>query len=396
MRIGILAPSGVGAFKEYFSNDLESLSILEANSSISTASAIVTLVKGFINQGHFVRLFTLCDSNFYIQSDHLEIVGVKRSDNYFIKYSVRVFVDSFYIKKALKNKIDDLDVLHAHWTYEFAYAVRDSTIKLPVFCTIRDYAPYIWKIESLKNKVFWSFKYIMNEIVFRSESIRFVANSPYTQALIREKYKIEAPIIPNPIKSSFLKKSETCMDGDPLRILCVSSSIDRRKNILILLLAFRELRLLYPSARLTLVGSPFSIDNPIVEKWNMDGLLVDVDLVGGVGHDKLIKYYDESTIFVSPSLEETFGNTLLEAMARKIPIVAGQRSGAIPYVLRDGKAGFLCDVSKVKDLVDTISYVFSHKEITYEKVNWAFNMLSKEYLDDIICKNHIELFKSVL
>lgn len=394
MRIGILAPVGVEGFLEYF-DDLESHYIIRKNSRSCTASAVISLAKGFISEGHFVRLFALCNSHFYIKSPQLEIVGVKRNNNYFIRNSFRTFVDASSIRKALSDKTEDLDVLHAHWTYEFAYAAQEYTSKIPVVCTVRDYAPYIWKIESLKNKVFWSFKYIMNETVFRNKSIHFVANSPYTQTLIKKRYHIDAPVIPNPIKGSFLKNNNS-IDKDQLCILCVSSSIDRRKNLDTLLKAFQELLIHFPSAILVLVGNPFSLSNPIVQRWESQGLLQSVRLVGGVKHDDLIQYYDEASVFVTPSLEETFGNTLLEAMARKVPIVAGENSGAIPYVLREGKAGFLCDVSNVSSLVETISYVFNNKESSIEKVNWAFGLLEGEYLDRKVCQSYISLSNRLL
>jgi len=394
MRIGILAPVGVESFLEYF-DDLESQLIIRKNSRLCTASAVISLAKGFISEGHFVRLFTLCNSHFYIKSPQLEIVGVKRNNNYFIRNSFRAFVDASSIRKALSGKTEDLDVLHAHWTYEFTYAAKYYANQLPIFCTVRDYAPYIWRIESLKNKVFWSFKYIMNEIVFRNKSIHFVANSPYTQSLIKNRYTVEAPIIPNPIKGSFLKRNNP-VGNDQLRVLCVSSSIDRRKNLDTLLKAFQELLINFPSAILVLVGIPFSLSNPIVQRWESQGLLQSVRLVGGIKHDDLIQYYDEASVFVTPSLEETFGNTLLEAMARKLPIVAGENSGAIPYVLREGKAGFLCDVSNVSSLVEKISYVFNNKESTIDKANWAFDLLENEYLDSKVCEKHLELYRKVL
>jgi len=394
MRIGILAPVGVESFLEYF-DDLESQLIIRKNSRLCTASAVISLAKGFISEGHFVRLFTLCNSHFYIKSPQLEIVGVKRNNNYFIRNSLRTFVDASSIDKALSDKTEDLDVLHAHWTYEFAFAAKDYANQLPIFCTVRDYAPYIWKIESLKNKVAWLFKYIMNEMVFQSQSIHFVANSPYTQSLIKKRYNIDAPIIPNPIKGSFLKNNNP-IDKDQLCVLCVSSSLDRRKNLDTLLKAFQELLIHFPSALLVLVGTPFSLSNPIVQRWGSQGLLQSVRLIGGIKHDDLIQYYDEASVFVTPSLEETFGNTLLEAMARKVPIVAGESSGAIPYVLREGKAGFLCDVSNVSSLVETISYVFNNKESSINKVNWAFDLLENEYLDSQVCEKHLELYRKFL
>src|SRR5690606_32710671 len=116
------------------------------------------------------------------------------------------------------------------------------------------------------------------------------------------------------------------------------------------LLAFQQLLIKYPDAHLSLIGSPFTEKSTRVQEWANKGLLKQVSLIGRVNHDELTIYLDRARIFVTPSIEETFGNTLLEAMARKVPIVAGKDSGAIPYVLEKGRAGFLCDVTNCNNL----------------------------------------------
>ena len=66
----------------------------------------------------------------------------------------------------------------------------------PVFCTIRDWAPLIWRFESVKNKIIWSFRVLLNELVLRQKKVKFVANSPYTANLAKRKLKKEVPMIP--------------------------------------------------------------------------------------------------------------------------------------------------------------------------------------------------------
>jgi glycosyltransferase involved in cell wall biosynthesis len=49
--------------------------------------------------------------------------------------------------------------------------------------------------------------------------------------------------------------------------------------------------------------------------------------------------------FVHPSLEESFGMVIVEAMAAGVPVVAGRRSGAPAWLLEGGSAGLLVDVT---------------------------------------------------
>ena len=46
---------------------------------------------------------------------------------------------------------------------------------------------------------------------------------------------------------------------------------------------------------------------------------------------------------------------MLEAIAQGLPVVGGRRSGAVPWVLGDGKAGVLTDVRSAPSLAAAIS-----------------------------------------
>lgn len=395
MNIGIASPLDISCLTPYLNRDSDKELIID-NSFNSVATSVHTLIFSLIEEGHYVKIFTLSKNNsFIIKGKGIEIHGVKRYNRYPIKYLWADFINASLLRKNIKNHLSDLDVLHANWTYSYAWAASFYTRELPVFCTVRDWASYIWKIESLKNKITWSFKVLMNNLVFKNYGIHFISNSPYTAAKIKEKYNISTPIIPNPIKDSFLKLDDPLYPKN-LELVCVSSSNDRRKNVKTLLLAFRCLKKKYPDANLSLIGSPFVKGNEIIELWRSEGLLKNVNLVGSVKHDELKRYFDKARIFVTPSLEETFGNTLLESIARKVPVVAGQYSGAIPYVLHHGKAGFLCDVSNVDALYTTILEVHEDEVKIKKVVNDAYKILLSEYLGKDICKKHVLLYKQYI
>jgi glycosyltransferase involved in cell wall biosynthesis len=57
---------------------------------------------------------------------------------------------------------------------------------------------------------------------------------------------------------------------------------------------------------------------------------------------------------VAPTLEESFGMTVLEAMARSVPVVGGHSSGAVPWLLDFGRAGELTDVRRPERIADTV------------------------------------------
>ncbi|WP_270886161.1 glycosyltransferase family 4 protein [Pedococcus sp. 5OH_020] len=70
------------------------------------------------------------------------------------------------------------------------------------------------------------------------------------------------------------------------------------------------------------------------------GIADDVTWVGGVPLEETVPFYRAADVFVYPSHNETFGLTILEAMACGCPVVTSDRS-AMPETA--GGAGFLAD-----------------------------------------------------
>ena len=85
---------------------------------------------------------------------------------------------------------------------------------------------------------------------------------------------------------------------------------------------------------------------------------------GYVDNSKLANIYKKSDIYLSTSLEETFGVTYAEAMASGIPIIAGKNSGATKEVIKN--CGNLTDVRSSKSIVNSI-LKYNNKKIYYQK-----------------------------
>lgn len=357
--------------------------------------AVNTLIHSFVEAGHFVRIFTVAQKEFAIKTPQVEVYAAAAFDAYPVKYLWGVFHNASRLRALMAGKTADLDVLHAHWTYDSAYAASAYAAQLPVFCTVRDIAPYIWGMVSPKEKVTWTFRLCMNNLVLRNKHIHFIANSPYTAEAMKKRYKVEAAVIPNSIKDSFIKQGEHVYPSQ-FRILCISSGNDKRKNVIALARAFRMFREKHPESSLRLVGFPFADGNEAMEQWRKEGLLEQVELAGAVAHSKLTELLDACSVFVTPSLEETFGNTLLESIVRKVPAIGGERSGAVPYVLHHGKAGYLCDVASPQSICQALEHVYRHPDEARQKAEEACRIILAEYSEEVVYRKHIELYQSYL
>ena len=112
--------------------------------------------------------------------------------------------------------------------------------------------------------------------------------------------------------------------------------------------------------------------------------------LGFLDHENLAKVYASSDVFVFPSVSETFGNVVVEAMACGcVPVIA--RGGGSRNLVRDGETGFLCDpydaasyVQKIKVLLNN---TFVRESMQSNGVKFASTLnwdhLVNEYFTDL-------------
>ncbi len=76
-------------------------------------------------------------------------------------------------------------------------------------------------------------------------------------------------------------------------------------------------------------------------------------------HGEIPKFLKEIDLFVQPSRSESFGISVLEAMAAEKCVIASN-TGGIPEIVIDGQTGILVEPGNVKELANAISEVMSN------------------------------------
>jgi len=144
-----------------------------------------------------------------------------------------------------------------------------------------------------------------------------------------------------------------------------------RKNQLLLLKAFNNIAKKYDDFKLVLVGpkrGAFTGAEDSVSEYYIrcmgyikaSHLENKVIFYENLEEEKLVKLYQEATLFVFPSLEEGFGMTLLEAMACGCPCISNNIE-PMREVL--GEAGILIDTSDVNLLSGKIMFLLNDPEL---------------------------------
>ncbi len=399
MRIGIVVHCVTfHKFADYF--DEEDRRLLMQLPSNDTAPAASLIALGLIEEGHFVRFFTEGPFDAVIRSKQIEIFIVKKPSRYFKAVGLLSYEQVRKLRKVIKGNFKDLDVLHAHWSYENALACLPYAKQIPTFCTVRDWYSAIIKYklkDSFFSRIYWKIRKHINEEVFSCEHIHFIANSQYMKKQIEKKICKEVPVLMNPVDSHNIKIGEKEYPSN-LRVVTVSSGIGESKNITTLLKAYKLIRKEYCDAELTYIvgiAKENAEQTALYKSWREQYLLDGVKMLFRLTHDEIYKVIDDSTMLVHPSFEESFGNTIIESMIRKTPIVAGEKSGAVPYLLQNGKLGYLCDINLSTTLAETIKFVYQHPEEAKSKVEaaseWVYCNTERE-----IAKKHVEYFEKNL
>lgn len=388
MRIGVAGPFNPQEVKEYFDSNTELPVINEMATSVNA------YVRGLLKEGHSVTVFTtysFVGAPYYIDGNNIRVYFISTQFKVHILGRLRM---AKRIRKCIKKCVNSLDILHAQWTYEFALAIKPFHKKLPLFCSVRDWIPYIFSLaKGFGGKYYWGLSYYIFKRVMSGNAIHLIANSQYTKEQILSKYpKKEVAIIPNPLKSENILQERTEYPKDMTFISISTSPFTERKNNTILLKAFAQYKKNNPNAKLIVVGT-FSED--IKEELNSRNLLNGVELTGRVSHNEVISLIDKSSCLIHPALEETFGNILLEGMCRRVLCIGGEASGAVPQVLGHGKYGILCDVTDKESITQAMEMA-DDQDLFKKIVNASTEYIMREFTEKNVAKKHTELFDRYL
>jgi glycosyltransferase involved in cell wall biosynthesis len=249
----------------------------------------------------------------------------------------------------------NVDIVHAHWTYE--YALGALFAHKPCVVTAHD-AP--WQVfRTAGSKKFWFFRFVLAWIVrLNVKLMTFVSIDLYSKWQREMLWRGESRVIPNLPPFEVNLETSSVPKADQFRILTIGDTSER-KNIQTLIKAFNLLKKQYPKLELHVVGvglefnGSYAQNHPGAITWH-----------GYLERDSLARLMQSCHVLVQPSLLESFGLTLLESMALGICVIAGHNTGAAKEVV--GDAGILIDTRNTSEYVIAISRLIENPELRME------------------------------
>lgn len=171
-----------------------------------------------------------------------------------------------------------------------------------------------------------------------------------------------------------------------------SGALDRRKGIEILLEALKEVSESVPDVRLIILGDGLMRD-ALKAKANDLGIGGIVTFKGQV--ENVSDYLRNAGLFVLPSYQEGLPNSLLEAMACGLPVIASKIGGVVD-VVEDGKSGILFEPGDVSRLASAMIKLLNDNELRMRLGKEARKRIVDSFSIDRIADEYISLYERLL
>ena len=179
----------------------------------------------------------------------------------------------------------------------------------------------------------------------------------------------------------------------PEKYIFLLGNTDPKKNIQRTLNAY-ELYRNQNASPLPLVIADYAIEILMkeVESGNINfDTLSSIHLLGYVNNNDLAVIYQLSTLFLYPSVRESFGIPILESMASGVPVITSNTS-AMPEVA--GESALLIDPFNVLDISNKISQILNNKDLYNEYLNSGLSRV-KDFKWMNTGKKLLSIFQSI-
>jgi UDP-glucose:(heptosyl)LPS alpha-1,3-glucosyltransferase len=275
------------------------------------------------------------------------------------------------------------DIIHTHERIFFAD-----------ICTLHGFPHSTWVKEVRKKRINSLFDYgtiwVAREFVNNNKCRKYIAVSNLTKEKFLQEYpnvdSSEVAVIhPGVDIEKFTKLDrQSCryevrknlgIGMEEIVVIFVSMNFDI-KGLDYLMMGLSEFKERHPKEKFKLLIIGKSNNGKYVSLAEKIGIQDNILYMGAIPHDHIAKFYLASDIFSMPSRCDTFGLTVLEAMAASLPVIVSTNVGA-KDIVKQGVNGFIIDNEKHKiEIVDAIELLWNNDvrmRMSKDSFNTALN-----------------------
>jgi len=170
---------------------------------------------------------------------------------------------------------------------------------------------------------------------------------------------------------------------------CVAR-LEKEKGIEYLIQSIKIIKEFIPYVRLIIVGEGSERKKLI---WLSERLGLQ-EHIQWVGYQRAIeKWYHYFDAYVLPSVvRESFGITLIEAMASGIPVIAS-KIGGTSEIIKDGENGLLTEPGNSQDLADKLMFLYNNRSATRQYIEMARQDVEERFSLARMSRDYYLLFR---
>lgn len=186
-------------------------------------------------------------------------------------------------------------------------------------------------------------------------------------------------------------------DYDKGCLLSVGRFVEKKAPMLTIL-AFKELQLSCPSAKMIMIG-----DGPLLGacKWLARAYSLNIQFLGAVASADILSYFNEAFCFVQHSVTAANGDmegmpvAILEAGAAALPVISTRHAG-IPEAVLHGHTGLLVNEGEVDEMASWMIQLFKNRSVCRNMGDAArIHIKSNFSLDKHITKLNVAIHNSL-
>lgn len=290
-----------------------------------------------------------CDFVCEIEGVKVHFLRTYHPYRHFTFYAIDQFRMASYVKKLRP------DIVHAHGT-EAAYALAAIRTGLP-FCVTAQ-GLFFQIIPTLGHKPDWNMRFIRMSEHFAWKRTKYaIAKSEYVRdALAKEYPHLDLTLIPN----TYQPELDGELKSKTGKKLAFVGTIDERKGVHLIAEAMKEVVQQHPDVELHIVGNqpegtgaPYAIAQLASLRQTLGDRLV---LHGKLPSTALFAVLDECVALLAPSLEEMFGNQLIEGLMRGCHGIVAEGTALAENVIRFGN-GTVFSVTQLEQFSKSIAAI---------------------------------------
>lgn len=334
--------------------------------------------------------------------DGITVVPCKSTDSMYP-------LDNWVFNRSISKMVDSIEAnvyeSHAVSAYGFLKALRKKKINKPFIQTIHGVLAdeYIQaKTQSLSFKMKLSNLFMGHQGKLEKDAAKqanlIVTVSQYSAQKIVQLYGVnenKIRIVPNGVDIKKFKpnqnykafKDRIC--GKSKHLVLFVGNLIPRKGLQYLIEAAKHVIKEISETKFVIVGDG-PLKNSLISYAQDQGVENRFSFLGDVSDEMLLKLYNGADLFVSPSIQEGQGITLLEAQATAKPVIAFNVS-AINEVVKHKETGLLIEPDSI-ELGNTISYLLANESLREKMGQSGREFVAKTFSWDICAQKMSKVY----